>query len=93
MASNTDFSALRLRKENIAVFQDLKLAYESRHFIRLSNDDFFSVLKDLALSSSPELGEDYSRVLTGRAPAPADEVVEPSAAEAASEDDLSSDIA
>ena len=87
MAVNTDFSALRLKKENIVVFQDLKLAYESRHFVRLSNDAFFNVLTNLALSSSLELSSDYDRVLAQRYPAPATEP------ESAGEEDMPAEIA
>lgn len=67
--ANKDFSALRLKKENIAVFQDLKLAYESRNFSRLSNDEFFAVLTDRALTSDLELSADYDRVVRQRYPA------------------------
>ena len=63
---NKDFSALRLKKENIAVFQDLKIAYESRNFARLSNDEFFEFLTGRVLTSDLELSADYDRVLRQR---------------------------
>ena len=67
MADKNDYSALRLLKENITVFQDMKLAYESRHFCRLSNDEFFRFLTGTALSSLEELSADYERVVGAKA--------------------------
>lgn len=62
MAVNNDFSALRLKKETISVFQSLKLAYESRNFVRVSNDEFFMILKELAETANPKLAEDFKMV-------------------------------
>lgn len=62
MDKNKDFSALRLRRGNINYFQDLKMAYESGNFTRISNDAFFELLMNAALSADGRLAEQYSNL-------------------------------
>lgn len=67
MDKNKDFSALRLRRENISYFQDLKMAYESGNFTHISNDAFFELLMNAALSADGQLARQYSNLQRHRA--------------------------
>lgn len=65
------FSALRLNKQNIYVFQDVKFVVESVRFRKMSNDDLLAELISCFLKTNSEYEQAYHRMLASRDDLPA----------------------
>lgn len=69
MDEQKKFSAIRVTKENVGIFQDVKFVVESVRFRKMSNDDLHAELINTFLSAHPEIEDAYKRMLAQREPA------------------------